>query len=345
MKPTSVLSVQARNMKTSRIGRRSFLGTTAGAAIAVGSTCFAQEGAASGPVTRTKGPIVWMGMDQKQLDDAYDQNVYAPNAQQVQTRMRNRSATMPQRLGAPRRFAYGPTQIEGLNVYVTDRPNAPVNVFVHGGAWRGSSAQEVAFLAETFVRAGAHAVLLDFIDVVQANGSLMTMADQVRRAVAWVYRNARTFGGDSNRIYVSGHSSGGHLTGVLLTTDWHKDFAVPADIIKGGLCACGIFDLKAPRLSNRSEYVRFTDEMEDSLSPQRHLNLLTAPVTLLHGTLETPEFQRQSRDFAAAAKAAGKPVELIVCEGYNHFEMIETMGNPYGFVGRAALALMKVGKP
>lgn len=244
-------------MKTSQMGRRSFLGRTAGAAISIGfgSACFAQQGAPSLPATRTKGPIVWMGMDQKELDDAYDQTVYAPNMQQVQARMAAWSATMPQRLGAPRHFAYGPTQIEGLDVFVTDRPNAPVNVFVHGGAWRSESAKDRWFIAETFVRAGAHSVLLDFIDVVRANGNLMIMADQVRRAVAWVYRNARTFGGDPNRLYISGHSSGGHLASVLLTTDWHKDFDLPAGIIKGGLCACGMFDLKAPRLSNRSEYV------------------------------------------------------------------------------------------
>jgi arylformamidase len=63
---------------------------------------------------------------------------------------------------------------------------------------------------------------------------------------------------------------------------------------------------------------------------------------LAYGTLETPEFQRQSRDFAAAVKAAGKPVELLVGEGYNHFEMPETLANPYGLLGRAALAQMKL---
>ena len=61
-----------------------------------------------------------------------------------------------------------------------------------------------------------------------------------------------------------------------------------------------------------------------------------------YGTLETPEFQRQSRDFAAAVKAAGKPVELLVGEGYNHFEMPETLANPYGLLGRAALEQMKL---
>jgi len=192
------------------------------------------------------------------------------------------------------------------------------------------------------VHAGAHYVVPDFINVVEANGNLMTMAEQVRRAVAWVCRNAQTFGGDPNRIYVSGHSSGGHLAGVVLTTDWRKEFDLAADLVKGGLCCSGLFDLKPVRLSFRSSYVKFTDETEQALSPQRHLDKLNTPLVLAYGSLETPEFQRQSRDFAAAVKAAGKPVQLLVGEGYNHFEIPETLANPYGLLGRAALAQMKL---
>lgn len=65
-------------------------------------------------------------------------------------------------------------------------------------------------------------------------------------------------------------------------------------------------------------------------------------MVVAHGTLETPEFQRQTRDFAAAVKAAGKPVELVVADGYNHFEMNETFANPFGPFGRAALDRMKL---
>ncbi|MGE0038796.1 MAG: alpha/beta hydrolase, partial [Xanthobacteraceae bacterium] len=77
-----------------------------------------------------------------------------------------------------------------------------------------------------------------------------------------------------------------------------------------------------------------------ALSAQRHLDKLHAPVVVAYGTSETPEFQRQSRDFVAAVKAAGKPAELLVGEGYNHFEMLETLANPYGLLGRAAFAQM-----
>ena len=103
-----------------------------------------------------------------------------------------------------------------------------------------------------------------------------------------------------------------------------------------------MYDLKPVRLSARSSYVKFTDEMEHKLSTQRHLDKLNAPVIVAYGTLETPEFQRQTRDFAAAVKAAGKPVQLLVADGYNHFEIIETIANPHGLLGRAALEQMKL---
>ena len=281
-------------------------------------------------------------MDQAELDAAYDQSVYAPNLQQIIKRYATNSEGVRSRLDAPRRYAYGPTPVEGLDVYMTKRPNAPINIFIHGGAWRGGLAKDFGYAAELFVYAGAHYVVLDFINVMEAGGSLMPMAEQVRRAVAWVRRNAQSFDGDPERIYVSGHSSGGHLAGVILTTDWRKDFDLPPDIIKGGLCCSGMFDLRPVRLSARSSYVKFTDEMELALSSQRHLDKLNAPLIVTYGTLETPEFQRQSRDFAAAVKAAGKSVQLLVGEGYNHFEMPETLASPYGLLGRAVLEQMKL---
>ena len=151
-------------------------------------------------------------------------------------------------------------------------------MFIHGGAWRAGLAKDYATPAELFVNAGAHFVVLDFNNVVETKGDLMPMAKQVRSAVAWIHKNAASFGGDPNRIYVSGHSSGGHLAGVVLTTDWRKEFDLPADMVKGGVCCSGMFDLKPVRLSARSSYVKFTDEIEQALSSQRHLDKLNCPV-------------------------------------------------------------------
>jgi arylformamidase len=290
---------------------------------------------------REKGPIVWLDMDQQALDDAYDQAAYAPNRDQLGKRRLAASAAALTRLGKPERFAYGPTPIEGLDVYRTKKANAPVVIFVHGGAWRNGAAPEFTYLAEPFVHLGAHFVVLDFTNVDNAGGSLFPMVEQVRRAVGWVYRNAEKFGGDRDRLHLVSHSSGSHLSGCAVTHDWAKD-GLPLDILKGVMLSSGMYDLKPVRLSKRSKYVKFTDGMEQELSAMRHLDRLHTPLILSYGTYETPEFQRQTRDFAAAVKAAGKPVELLVGEGFNHFEMLETLANPFGLLGRAVLGQMRL---
>ena len=283
---------------------------------------------------------VYLDYDQKALDDAYDQSVYAPNREQILARLATNSELVRRRLGEPQRFAYGASEFEKLDVFAAKRGNARINVYIHGGAWRTGLAKNYAFPAEMFVHAGAHFVALDFVDVEQSGGDLFPMAEQVRRAIAWVYKNAQRFGGDASRLYVSGTSSGAHLGGCAAITDWQKDFGLPADIVKGYVLCSGMYDLRGPRLSKRSSYVKFTDAMEEALSSQRYIERIRAPIVLLYGTLETPEFQRQSRDFAQALKKAGKSVELVVAEGYNHFEITETLGNPYGHLGRAVLAQM-----
>ncbi len=298
----------------------------------------------SSPVTtpRVKGPLVWLDMDQQELDDAYDQTVYAPNQPLLAKRRAAASESVLKRF-PPERVAYGPSEHEKLDIYKTQQ---------------AQRAGECLRPRRRLAQRPSQRLRLPRRDVCQrrrqfrrrstsckfktTGGNLLPMAQQVRSAVAWVYKNAARFGADANRVYITGHSSGAHLSGCALVTDWQKDFGLPPDIIKGGLLISGMYDLQPVRLSKRSEYVKFTDEVEQALSSQRHLDKLHAPITVCYGTQETPEFQRQSRDFAAAVKAAGKPVELLVGESLNHFEMQETLGNPYGIGGRAALKMMNL---
>jgi arylformamidase len=322
--------------------RAIFAGAAAVGALALAAEPASAQRCPAVPPLRVKGPLVWLDLDQQELDDAYDQSVYAFNQPNIAERNRANSELAEAIIGKPQRVAYGPSGSEKLDIYRTQRPNAPVNIFIHGGAWRaGRSAAARAHLALPLVKAGAHFVGVDFIDVDQAGGTLFPMIEQIRRAVGWVYRNAASFGGDPNALYLTGHSSGGHLGGCVVVTDWARD-GLPLDILKGALLGSGMYDLKAVRLSKRGAYVKFTDEMEQELSSQRHIDRLHTPLILTHGTLETPEFQRQTRDFYAAVKAAGKPIELRVGQGYNHYETQETLANPYGFMGRALFDLMKL---
>jgi len=162
------------------------------------------------------------------------------------------------------------------------------------------SAKQFGYPAEMFINAEAHYVALDFVSVKDAGGDLGVMAAQVRRGIAWVYKNAASFGSDPERIYIGGHSSGGHLCGVALLTDWEKEFGLPLTIVKGGLCMSGLCEKVPVRLSWRRTYVHFTDAM----SSQRHIDKLNAPIVVTYGTLESPDFRHQSRDFAALVKTA-----------------------------------------
>ena len=338
---------QFKPIANGRMTRRDLLGGAllATASTATGASLFSQQlqtHLPPGATPKPKGPPIFLDYDQEELNVAYDQFSWASNLPQLTERNVQKSKAAVARLGPPRRLAYGSTDVEKLDLYVTKKPRAPINVFIHGGAWRTDSAASYAYQSEMFVDAGAHFIALDFNNVLETNGNLMTLAEQVRRGVAWVYRNAARFGGDPDRLYVTGHSSGGHLAAVVLTTDWQTDFGLPRDTVKGGLCASGMYDLYPVSLSARSSYVRFTPDVIEALSPRRHLDRLTAPVIIAHGTLETPEFQRQNREFAAEVTAAGKTAEFIVLNGYNHFEVSESLGNPYGVLGRAVLRQMQL---
>jgi arylformamidase len=289
----------------------------------------------------TRGPLVWRDLDQKALDDAYDQDVYAPNRPLIVKRRIAASERARTILGEPQRVAYGPSEYERLDVFRAPGANAPINIFIHGGAWRRNKGPDYHLQAEPLVRVGAHCLIADFINVEQAGGDLFPMYEQVRRAIAWSWRNAEGFGGDRDRFYISAHSSGSHLAACVLTRGWREE-GLPENFCKGALLLSGMYDLEAVRLSKRASYVTFTEAMVESLSSQRHLDGLHTPLILAYGSQETPEFQRQTREFFAAVQAMGKPAELIAGEAYNHFELLETLANPYGLTGRVMLRQMQI---
>lgn len=290
-------------------------------------------------MNQPKESAVWRDLTQAELDAAYTQAAYAANRVQMLNRFASNSDAVRDRLGPPKRLPYGDGENEAVDVYGDGAAAAPINVFIHGGAWRAGRAADYAFPAELFVAAGARFVLPEFDWVQDRDGDLMPVADQIRRATAWVWHNAALFGGDRDRLFLSAHSSGAHMAGVALTTDWEA-FGLPHDAIKGALLCSGLYDLEPVRLSARSDYVAFTDESVAALSPMRHLDCITTPVVLAYGTLETPEFQRQTRDFAATLKDRGLAGGCLVAEGCNHFEILETLANPYGLLGRAVLQQM-----
>jgi arylformamidase len=287
------------------------------------------------------GAKVYLDYDQAGLDRQYDQRAWAANAVAQINGYGIESASVRARLGVPETYDYADGRGAALDLFRAHRPQAPMHVFIHGGAWRGLSKDDSAFAAETFVRAGAHFVALDFALVPLA--TLDEMVDQVGGAVAWLYRYAADLGADPERIFISGHSSGAHLAAAVIATDWPSRFGLPQSVVKGALCVSGIYDLEPVRRSARNGYLRLDDKLVDRLSPARHVDRIACPVMVVFGRHESDEFKRQGRDFAAALERRGSPVQLIEAEGLNHFEVINTLATPTGLLGRAALHQMGLG--
>jgi arylformamidase len=286
---------------------------------------------------------VFLDYTQAEIDRAYDQSVWAPNADEVRARTGRLSAAIRGKLEHRGGIAYGEGAAERLVFFPAAVPNAPVQIFIHGGAWKVTGTADYCASAETFVRAGINHIVLDFDCIPTVR--LPDMVEQVRRATAWVYRNAASLGIDRERIYVTGHSSGAHLAGCVLVTDWGGEHDLPENIVKGGLCISGMYELAPVMLSARSAYLHLTEAEVERYSSQRHLDRLHCPVLVAHGGNESPEFQRQARDFAAALRPTGKLADFLPLPGVNHFEMAEQLANPTGALTQAVFRLMEMPQP
>lgn len=285
------------------------------------------------------GMAHWRDLDQAALDRAYDQGAYASNMAEVLQRYHRRSEELRARAGAPRRLAYGPSAIEQLDWFAPAAAGAPVNIFIHGGAWRSGEARQYHFPAALLTHAGAHFVVPDFTDALTTGGDLLPMVDQVRRAVLWVAAHAQQQGADPDRIFLPAHSSGAHLAACVALGDGTQD-GLAGNPVKGLLCCGGIYDLEPVLASSRRRYLAMPSQAAASLSPQRHVRQLGMPICIAWGERETPEFRRQSREFAASLQAHGNAVRVWEEPDANHFEILETLARADGFLGREVLDQM-----
>ncbi|HEX3972606.1 MAG TPA: alpha/beta hydrolase [Stellaceae bacterium] len=290
-------------------------------------------------------PKVYLDYTQRALDDAFEQNVWAPNFEELRDKNKVRCAAVRANFEHFER-RYGEGAQETLEIVPAKQTNAPVLLFVHGGRWRPQPDNAFVYFADTVATAGAHLAAARFstLDPPKLPTRMPDMIAELRRAVAWLHANAASFGGDPNRIHVIGHSSGGHLTSVLLTTDWTKH-GLPADVFKSGTCVSGMYELRPVLLSARSAYVKLTPEEEDEFSAIRHMDRLRCPVTIAYGSKESPEFQRQGRTFAAALRARGAAVQELILDGLNHFEGIRSMIEPQSPLARQVLGQLGLRTP
>ncbi len=234
---------------------------------------------------------------------------YFTESQRVLREYSNRSAV-----------AYGPTPSETLDIFPAEKLYSPIHIFFHGGYWHSLTSRDFAFVAEGLVRNGITAVLVNYALCPSVN--IDEIVRQSRAAAAWTYRNAEDFGGNPERISVSGHSAGGHLTGMLLNTDWEKNYGLPSNLIKGFLPVSGLFDLKPFPFSWLQPKLLLTSEQVLRNSPVFLKPVYTPHVMVAVGSDESYEFQRQSKNYTIFLQKHGVPAEYLSMPGKNHFNII-----------------------
>jgi arylformamidase len=258
---------------------------------------------------------VYLDYTQQDLDErVFNTRLTGADPEAIVRRFDEASRLARERLGA-RTERYGPGAEQLLDVFPAASGKAPVHLFVHGGAWRSLGRQSFGFLAPPFVEQGASFVAIDFAQIPQA--TLPQMCRQVGEALRWVLGNAPSFGGDPAQVFISGHSSGGHLAALTL--------ARAGGQLKGGVLLSGLYDLVPVLMSRNFAHVRVDSADFEALTPLQNAARIAAPVILAYGELDAVEAGRQARSFESALRGAGRRVERVEIPGANHWNVVESL--------------------
>ena len=284
---------------------------------------------------------VFRHYDRAALDREYNNRGKVPGYSEYLGRWPAQSertrAELPTRLDV----RYGSAAGETLDVVLppsSRRSSAPIQLFIHGGYWMLLDKRDFSFVARAFHDAGVAVVVINY--TLLPSVSLDELVRQCRAAIAWTYRNAGTFGGDPTRLFVSGHSAGGHLTAMAAATDWRAFAGLPVDTIKGGCGISGLYDLEPIRLSYLNDTLRLTPDEAGRNSPILLTPPRSAPLLLPVGSLEGPEYHRQSEAMAAAWRTRGLTAEVRHLAGQDHFSIVTQLADPRSEVSRLILGQM-----
>ena len=153
---------------------------------------------------------------------------------------------------------------------------------------------------------------------------------EVRRSVRWLAEHLGGYGVDPSRLYVAGHSAGGHLTAMTM----------PLPEVRGGIAISGIYDLEPIRLNYLNEKLGLDVAEAGRNSPIRHLPPAAGELVVAYGTRELPELCRQSIEYARAWTERGLPGRLLPADRADHFTILDALARPEGVLAQALLALL-----
>ena len=269
----------------------------------------------------------YRGMDRAAIDAAYNNSaaIGGPEARdRFVAEATRRSQVLSDRIRPDRNIAYGPARRQMLDFFACERPGAPTLAFIHGGYWRSMTKEVFGYVAEGPLAHGMHVANIEYTLAPEIR--LEAIVGEVRQAIGWLVANLKRLGGDPGKLYIAGHSAGGHLAAM----------AINEPGVRGALAISGVFDLEPIRLSSMNDDIRLDEAEARRNSPQFNLPETAPPLVVAVGGGELPEFLRQSEDYAAAWTARGLKGRLLKVGTHNHFSVLDDLADPKGALALAA---------
>ncbi|HEY2989330.1 MAG TPA: alpha/beta hydrolase [Candidatus Binatia bacterium] len=263
-------------------------------------------------------PTVYKGYTKDELELHFDPQHAVPNHQRWAEQRNEASLRARKSLKAFFNIPYGDSPRQVSDIFPAEKPGGPVLIYFHGGYWRSGSKDQNCHFAPLFVKAGATLVVVEYDLCPKV--AVADIVREARAAIAWVYKNISSYGGDPAQLYISGLSAGGHLVAMALAHDWEKE-GLPRNLIKGAAAISGVYDLDAVLHLDVNKEIRLTPESARENSPLLHLPLPHAPLLIAVGGAEPSGWQEQSAQLFMLSKERGVPCEYIEVPGAHHYSI------------------------
>ena len=262
-------------------------------------------------------PILEKGYNVRLLVDDFDGLI---------SRWSDRSEKFRQNVDSSLNCQYGDGEKDKLDFFRCGEANAPLFIFVHGGYWQRGDKSVYSFVAESFINSGIDVALIGY--QLCPGASMTNIVEKIQEAIIWIWRNAENYSISKNRINVSGHSAGGHITGMILATDWHQiSNDLPKDIVKTGIPISGLYQLEPIRETTIADALGLDNEESLALSPHFFEPKTNAPILVTLGGGETPEFHWQTDNFVKKWKQHKAPINYHAEPDVDHFGVVESLAS------------------
>ena len=286
--------------------------------------------------------VVYKEFRKEEMEQQFDPRTVVPDHQRWSDEKAAASRENRGRLKSWLNLPYGNSPRQVMDIFPSEKPDAPVLVYIHGGYWvRGGKDQNCHFV-DLFGRAGVTVAVLEY-DLCP-NVTVTEIVRQVRSAISWIYKNISAYGGDPSKIYICGVSAGGHLVAMALAHDWEKE-GLPRDIIKGGVAISGVYDLDAVLHVAVNKQIKLNPETARENSPLVHSPLPHAPLVVAVGGGETEGWKQMSRDLYQHCNERGVDCEYLEVAGTHHFMLGSHLADPQSLLTHAIFKQMGLAAP